>query len=237
MRSYLHQFGWKFIDLLFPPRCAGCQEWGIRFCENCLSQVTEIKEPMCPSCGEPHHEGELAGLCQRCQRMNPNYNAIRSWAVFEEPLQRAIHRMKYENDLGLGDYFSKFLSKVFRNTNWDVDLVTPVPLGLERYKERWYNQAMLLARPFAWRMDLPHKPKALQRVRETLSQVKLTLTERQENVAGAFQARPEIISGKSVLVIDDVTTTGSTLDACADALRHANARQVFGLTLARAVRS
>jgi len=237
MRLYLYQLGWKVIDLLFPPRCAGCEEWGTRWCENCLSQVNEIKEPVCPSCGEPHREGEPVGLCERCQQTQPRYTAIRSWAVFEAPLQNAIHCMKYENDLGLGEYMSKFLAKVFRKTNWDVDLVAPVPLGAERFKERGYNQAMLLARPFAWSMDLPHKPQALQRVRETRSQVKLSISERRENVAGAFQSKPEIVSGKSVLVIDDVTTTGSTLDACADALLRADARTVYGLTLARAVRS
>ena len=96
---------------------------------------------------------------------------------------------------------------------------------------------MLLARPFAWSMGLPHKPRALQRVRETRTQVGLSLSARHENVIGAFHSNPEIVSGKSVLVVDDVTTTGSTLNACAEALRYSNARQVYGLTLARAVHS
>lgn len=237
MRSYLYQFGWKIIDLLFPPRCGGCGEWGTRWCENCLTQVIEIKEPICPSCGEPQYDNEPAEICERCRQTPPQYTALRSWAVFKEPLQNAIHRLKYQNDLGMGEYMSKFLSQVFSDTNWNVDLVTPVPLGVERLKERGYNQAMLLARPFAWNVGLPHRPRALQRIRETRSQVKLSLSERRENVAGAFQAEPEIVSGKSVLVIDDVTTTGSTLDACAAALHRANARLVYGLTLARAVRS
>ncbi|MEA2008218.1 MAG: ComF family protein [Chloroflexota bacterium] len=145
--------------------------------------------------------------------------------------------MKYERDLGLGEVMAEFLCQVFSSTGWEVDLVAPVPLGMERFKKRGYNQAMLLARPFAWSMGLPHTPNALQRVRETRSQVELSFLERRENVAGAFKAKPEIVSGKSVLVIDDVTTTGSTLDACAEALLHANAKQVYGLTLARAVRS
>ncbi|MBS1248746.1 MAG: Orotate phosphoribosyltransferase [Chloroflexi bacterium] len=237
MRSYLHQFTWKIIDLLFPPRCSGCGEWGTRWCENCQSQVIEITEPMCPSCGEPQHDDRPAEVCKRCQQFPPQYTAIRSWAVFKEPLQNAIHSLKYKNDLGIGEYMSQNLCQVFSDTNWNVDLVVPVPLGVERLGERGYNQAMLLARPFAWRVGLRHKPRSLKRIRETQSQVNLSLADRRENVAGAFQAEPEIVSGKSVVVVDDVTTSGSTLDACAAALTDAGARSVYGLTLARAVRS
>lgn len=236
MRSQLHQLGWKIIDLFFPPRCGGCGEWGLRWCENCLSQIIEIKEPICLSCGEPQDNGSSSKICERCRRTPPQYEAIRSWAVYKKPLQTAVHRIKYQNDLGLGEYMSKFLSQVLSNTNWNVDLVTPVPLGKERFKERGYNQAMLLAQPLAWSMGLQHNSRALRRIRETDTQVNLSIAERRANVSGAFQAKREIVSGKSVLVIDDVTTTGSTLDACATALYSANAKLVYGLTLARAVR-
>lgn len=235
MRSHLYQFGWKIIDFFFPPRCVGCKKWGDRWCESCITQVTEVAEPVCSICGD-QLRGEGRTLCSRCQRFPPQYRAIRSWAVFEGQIQKAIHALKYENNLGLGEFMSKFLCQTFSQTDWEVDIVTPVPLGVERFKERGYNQAMLLARPFAWKMSLPHKPNALKRTRETRSQVELSISERQKNVAGAFKADPEIVSGKSVLVVDDVTTTGSTISACADALHDANAKQIYGLTLARPVR-
>jgi ComF family protein len=118
---------------------------------------------------------------------------------------------------------------------WEIDLITPVPLGLARLAERGYNQSSLLARPLSLALHVPYRPQILSRVRETRSQVGLTAAERRENVSGAFVARSNGIMGRNVLLVDDVTTSGSTLDACAEALFTAGARQVYGLTLARAV--
>jgi len=109
-----------------------------------------------------------------------------------------------------------------------------VPLSKQRLKERGYNQAAMLAKPLALGLGVPFQPKALQRRRNTRSQVGLSRKERRRNVAGAFWASPDWISGKAVVVVDDVATSGSTLDACAEALWRAGASNVFGLTLARA---
>jgi ComF family protein len=117
---------------------------------------------------------------------------------------------------------------------WLVDIVVPVPLALERLSERGYNQASLLARPLAMRLHLPYNPGALSRLRETRTQIGLTAGERRANVFGAFVARSPLVQGKNILVIDDVTTTGSTMDACAFALLDAGAGQVYCLTLAQA---
>jgi ComF family protein len=119
--------------------------------------------------------------------------------------------------------------------NWPVDLVIPVPASLARLAERGYNQVSLLARPIGLGLELPYRPHALVKVRETRSQVGLSAKERQENVRGVFRADQQIVKGKSVLVVDDVTTTGSTLEECAQALVRVGARQVYGLTLARSV--
>jgi ComF family protein len=113
-------------------------------------------------------------------------------------------------------------------------MVIPVPLGTVREANRGYNQASLLARPIAWKTGLQYKPSAITRIRETYSQVDLNYSERRKNVKRAFEAKEEIVSGKTVMVVDDITTSGSTLDACAEALFDASAHQVFGLTLARA---
>lgn len=124
--------------------------------------------------------------------------------------------------------------EVLDNSGWIIDLVIPVPLGVARQKERGYNQASLLALPLALKRRYRFVPKALSRTRETRSQVDLNREERKQNVSGAFTARAEIVKGKSVLVVDDVTTSGATLDACADALLEAGAKEVYGLTLAQA---
>jgi ComF family protein len=133
----------------------------------------------------------------------------------------------------LGVVFTQSLVKVFKNTGWEVDIITPVPLGVARQRERGYNQASLIARPIALKLKIPFLPKVLERTRETNSQVDLTLEQRQENVAGAFKARSPDVLGRKILVVDDITTSGSTLNSCADALFEAGAEKVFGLTLAR----
>ena len=111
----------------------------------------------------------------------------------------------------------------------------PVPLGKQRLRQRGYNQAALLAQPLAFELQLPYSTRILRRVRETKSQTELSFAERFENVRGAFMATSNDILGKQILVIEDVTTSGSTINACADALMNAGTKAVFGLTLARPV--
>jgi ComF family protein len=119
--------------------------------------------------------------------------------------------------------------------NWSLDLITSVPLGLVRFKERGYNQATLLARPIALFLKVPFSSQALTRIRETKTQVGLSVYERMENMSGAFQAKSKLVEGKSILVVDDVATSGATLNACAKALLDGGASKVYGYSLARAV--
>jgi ComF family protein len=116
------------------------------------------------------------------------------------------------------------------------DLVVPIPLGVKRLRERGYNQAGLLAHPFALALQLPYRPRALKRIKETRTQVGLSIPQRRKNVEGAFKADPDIVSGKSVIVMDDVMTTGATLDEAGQALKQAGASQVVGFSLAKAVK-
>jgi ComF family protein len=162
--------------------------------------------------------------------------AIRSWAVYDGSIREAIHQLKYHRNVGLGNVFSYPLIKVLRNQTWDIHIIAPVPLGVARLKERGYNQASLLARPLAYQQESDYIPGILFRTRETKSQVELGYDERIANVAGAFEAKRHLVLNKNILVVDDVTTSGSTLDSCADALLDAGAKKVYGLTLARARR-
>jgi ComF family protein len=135
----------------------------------------------------------------------------------------------------LGDALAQPLIAMYRKLNWPVDCVTATPIGVARRAERGYNQATLLALPLALSSGMPYQSKALMKTRETRSQVGLNVTERRENLAGAFLGEPRIVRGKTVLVVDDVATSGATMQACALALLDAGAARVFGLTLARAV--
>jgi len=160
---------------------------------------------------------------------------MRSWLVFEGPIRHALHKLKYRRNVALGDALAQHLAEYVGTLGWPADLVVPVPLGKKRAKERGYNQVGLVAMPLAAVNRWRYAPRALARSRETRSQVGLTAAERRENVSGAFRADAALVSGRTVLLMDDVATTGATLSACAAALLDAGARSVYALTLARAL--
>jgi ComF family protein len=160
---------------------------------------------------------------------------LRSWAVYQGGLRNAIHRLKYAGDLALGEILARPLLEMLQLLQWDFDLVAPVPISLARKKMRGYNQASMLALPIALGSGAVYRPQALQKVQDSPSQVGLTAAQRRLNVQAAFRAQENYAAGKAVLVIDDITTSGATMEACSNALLRAGARQVFGLTLARAV--
>ncbi len=222
---------WAGLDWLYPPVCAGCGAAGDRWCADCRNNARLCAPPLCPLCGQSQTHDSL---CYNCRKHRPHYTGLRSWAFFEGPLREAIHKLKYKRDITLGDVLAKPLIQTLDTLGWRFDYVAPVPLAAGRLRERGYNQSAFLARPIAIAFDVPLSSKCMWRVRETHSQVGLSAEERIKNVAEAFAASPEIVRAKDVLVVDDVTTTGATLDACAAALRNAGAKNVYGLTLARA---
>jgi ComF family protein len=177
---------------------------------------------------------ERGSLCFSCRAAPPSFAAARSWARFDGPVRNALHRLKYYRDISTGLLLAGPLAECLRGQSWQVDLIVPVPLGVARLQERGYNQSSLIARPLGLACGIKVIPPALQRVRETRTQVGLTHAQRRENVWGAFQAGSGWVAGRSVLVVDDVATSSATLDACAQACLEAGAERVYCLTLARA---
>lgn len=227
-----HRLLWQAIDWIYPPRCAGCSTPGFRFCDTCVASVKVIdQEIVCPKCGVPQSTPEI---CPECRSFTPAFTAVRSWGLYEGTLREAIHHLKYRSDLGVSEELAKPLSVLLKHLHWQVDLITPVPLSRRRKRSRGYNQASLIARWIAMSNGIPFQPAALVRSKDTISQVGLSGEERRKNVIGAFLASKEIVNGKSILVIDDVSTTGATMQACALSLEEGGAHQIYGLTLARA---
>ena len=160
---------------------------------------------------------------------------MRAWAVFDSPIQEALHTLKYRHNAGIGDALALHMTEFVRSLKWKIDLLIPVPLGKKRLKERGYNQVGLVAHPLAYQVGCKYAPSALWKFRETRSQVGLSISKRKENVFDAYQANPDIVKRKSVLLMDDVATTGSTIQSCTQALLDAGAREVYALTIARAL--
>ena len=228
----LYRLLWQGIDLLYPPDCGGCGKKLVRWCEDCKSSLVELTEPLCEKCGLPQSEH---GTCLRCQENLPAYEQLRSWVAFDGAVREALHRVKYDSDFGMGEQLAADVLPFINSLNWDVDMIVPVPLGKQRYRERGYNQAASFARPLSFAKGWQYAPNALQRVKETQSQVDLSAVERAKNVQDAFVADSRSVDGKSVLVLDDVSTTGATLNSCASALISGGAKVVYALTIARAL--
>jgi ComF family protein len=157
--------------------------------------------------------------------------------VFDGILKEGFHKLKYRGDIGLGESLSRPLVKLYRNLGWEVDLTTPIPISRERLARRGYNQSALIALPFALAAGISYRPGSLVRNRETPSQVGLSAEVRRQNLKGAFLSSSKAVQGKKILVIDDVTTTGATLEEAAKTLVEAGAAAVYCLTVARAIRA
>ncbi len=223
---------WTSLDWMFPPLCGGCKRFGSRWCGECQKRIVLVKGFVCDHCGLPL---AAPGSCRPCAAEAPQFQQLRTWAVLQDPVQEALHKLKYRRDVGLGDALARQISPFLAGLGWPLDMVVPVPLGRKRLGERGYNQVSLIAYPLALATGIRFVPGALTRERETRSQVGLTRAARRENVQGAFGAEADCVRDKVVLIMDDVATTGSTLSAAAGALRAAGARAVYALTVARAV--
>jgi ComF family protein len=158
---------------------------------------------------------------------------LRAAVVFGGPVRLAIHALKYNARLPLARPLAQLLATSLHNQPWQIDALVPVPLHANRQRTRGFNQSLLLARELARQTGLPMWTQALARVRDTPTQTLLGAEQRRENVHAAFRGTEARIKTRSILIVDDVLTTGATLDACAQALVAAGARHVWGLAVAR----
>src|SRR6266849_2037443 len=248
-RGWLAEIGDAVVSVFFPSGCRICDGLltsasRVPLCEECLSSFARVLGILCEVCGRPlpglNREPEQPLLCPACQDKTYAFARARSFALYENAVVRAILLLKFEQIGPLGAWFADRLAEIVsaEGAAMAADVVVPVPLHREREHERGYNQAALLSRPLAKRLGLPHKAVLLMRTRARPDKQVLSLEERWESVRGAFATRPgSQVDNLRVLLVDDVLTTGATLDACARALREAGAKSVMGLTVARAVRN
>ena len=229
------------LDLLFPPLCIGCRasvgEAG--FCADCWSGITFLDGPGCACCGIPFPvalEGE--NLCAACLASPPAFDSARAIMAYDDKSRGAILALKHADRLDLVPGFARWLGRTGRTTLAQCDLVVPVPLHRVRLWRRRYNQAAELGRALAREWRLVFDP-VLVRSRATPSQGAMASAKaRRRNVQRAFQVPDAArVAGKTVLLLDDVMTTGATVEACARALKRAGAARVHVLVLARVVKA
>ena len=230
IKYHLYQWLFVFQDLVLPPGCFGCGKIGKHWCEACQKKFVPLEGPVCDVCGAPW---ERSTICTECQRKLPAFDHVRSFARYENPFRKGIIRLKYHGNAAMGEALSVCLIQLLLSLQWKFDMVLPVPLSESRWKKRGYNQTAFLAYPLSQYFQLPYQPYALRRTRDTHSQVGLTGDERRENLKDAFRAEKSLIQQKTILIVDDVFTTGSTLNTCAQALKQGGAQKVYGITLGR----
>lgn len=227
------RFSGRLLDLVFPTKCAGCGALGDLFCPACRGQVDPVPQPVCIRCGKPVQQ---QGRCPACRDGSFQIAAIRAAAVYREPVSQVIHEFKYNGRKELGQPLGELLAAYWRARTVSVDLVIAVPLHKARLTERGFNQSQLLAETLCRQAGLPLlQPEVLRRERETQQQIHLGPEERRQNVSGAFLWTGPPLAGARVLLIDDVATTGATLEACGEALHVAGSGRVWALTVARAL--
>lgn len=247
--AWLSEASDALVSVFFPAGCRLCERVLVHastvpICEECLGSFAALGGAVCETCGQPLAAWSLGGaragesiVCPECQTREYAFDRARSYALYKAGLVRAIVLLKFERVEPLGNWFAARLAELARKEGFAADVVVPVPLHKQRERERGYNQADLIARPLARRLGLPYRAVLLVRTKPRPDKHILSLEERWDSVRGAFATRPGTqVDNLRVLLVDDVMTTGATLDACARALRGAGAKSVTGLTVARAAR-
>jgi ComF family protein len=248
VRSQFRGMREALASVVFPAPCRICARMldtgdRIPFCQACIAALKQgLSGPVCARCGRsvvptPVEQAVVAQLCHMCRREAYDFDIARSFGAYTPAMARAILLLKYGEITPLGGWFARLLLQVIEQEGdaLEADAVVPVPLHAVRLRERGYNQADLIARPLARMLGLPFRSFLLVRTRPRPDKLRLTRRERWETVRGAYAARQGAkVDNLRVLLVDDVFTTGATLDACSRSLRKAGAAQVLGLTVARA---
>ena len=234
---------WKdaVLDLLFPPHCVICRRLGTWLCQDCQDKIELITPPLCLRCGlplaEPAGPSRSRAICVRCQGRTTELDGLLAYAFHTDPLRQIIHEFKYRDLRCLARPLGQMMAQgwsALAPSEWEVDVIVPVPLHPTRQRQRGYNQAALLARELGFHMQRPVVENVLVRSRPTVPQVELSFQERMANIQGAFQCTDSALAGKRVLLVDDVCTTGATLEAAGAALRRGKVSSIWAYTLARA---
>lgn len=223
------------LDLIYPPHCLICRAGAEGYlCAKCIEKIELIAPPFCHKCGGPTESYS----CGECREREYHFESARSAGVYEDVLREAIHALKYKNHIAIAAPLAELMVAAFPETGLagKTDQAIPIPIHISRSIRRGFNQSEELARVFCSRVHIPLETRVLYKSRKTKRQMELPFDLRIANVQGSFKvAHTERIRGKRVLLIDDVFTTGSTLDEAAKVLLEAGASAVCAYTLSKSL--
>ncbi len=233
------------LNLIFPPVCGAC---GMRMhigkkaglCPDCASKVRFLCEPLCPVCGMEQQgvAGSLGHLCGTCLSNPPSYELARSLVRYETVVRQLIHRLKYGGNSFVAGALGELISNCDLSLFAECRVIIPVPLHLQRLRLRGLNQAMVLARLLFPGREQAIIPDGLFRIRNTVAQTELRGIDRRKNLKNSFQLNRSFDPDQLIVcLIDDVFTTGTTVEECSMVLKGHGAKEVRVLTLARASRN
>lgn len=223
------------LDLLYPKRCPVCDTvlpLKKRICKECQESLSIVEEPRCIRCGKPLDD-ESKELCQDCMDVNHSFDGGR--ALYEyNSIKNALYKLKYEGRAEYADFYGEEMARVFEPVvkDWNIDLVIPVPIHPSKERSRGYNQASLIGKRFAASLGIPFEERCVVRVKKTTPLKELSPEERQINLKNAFNIGNYDVKLKSIIIVDDIYTTGSTIDAMSRILKAAGAKKIYFATLA-----
>ena len=229
------------LDFAFPPLCYVCGKYipdagRLHLCSACMEFISAPSSPLCAICGIPFDGAGDDHLCSSCLKNPPSFDAARAAIIYDGPGKDLIHAFKYDFKIRLRRPLALLIVENLSSfvTSWRPDVIIPVPLHVKRLKSRGFNQAVLLGEVLSREWGIPLARRAILRIRWTEPQMSLTAELRKTNVKGAFDVPDaEVVSGKRVLLLDDVMTTGSTVEECSKVLKKAGASQVLVITIGR----
>ncbi|MDD3678753.1 MAG: ComF family protein [Patescibacteria group bacterium] len=218
------------IETIFPSYCLGCRRIGSFVCGDCFEKIIKIKSQTCPFCKKISPGG---ATCPNC-KSKASLEGVLSFGYFKDDLMREIvYRYKYEGLFAISEIISDWLLNLVNQQSIDFDLITFTPLSRKRKNKRGYNQSEVLAKKISKKLKIPCEP-LIEKRRETKPQVGLGRKERILNLKNAFFIKKRVnLTSKRIVIVDDVITTGSTLNECAFVLKNAGAKKVWGLTIAK----
>lgn len=227
----MHRVFGEIVNYIYPPRCPICDKIlnpGEEICALCENKTVLICEPTCKKCGKPL-ENETQEYCADCVKKEHNFRQGKAVFLYKAGIKQSMYRFKYSNRREYARFYAKRAAGIYGGwiVRKQIDVIVPVPMYEKKRRRRGYNQAEVFARALGREVGVPIDVKLVKRIRQTIPQKELNDKQRQNNLKNAFQLTENIVKYKEILLVDDIYTTGSTIDAVAETLLAGGARNIY----------